>query len=725
MPPIKPSDFSLSVEQLRQRYTNKELTETVRLLKLHGETRYKNNFTEITAPDPGKMDFFSSEYAGTVASNILPSTLSMFTGLKDIFFDPIGTAEDMYELGLDGAIDGLKSQYDTWENAKRTIAKDPVGTLGMAAPGFQALGYAGKAAGLGKLAGGLAQGAARAGAAVTPASVRAITTPMAGLAARSTKAVVKPVLNMLIDPVGTVSAAAYKFAKSMMTGGGQAGRIGLEFITGESVQALESMQRAGRHLTDAQKELIGLNPFHWIGEFADPKQQAAFGTTAYAHFKQARKRDYEFNGMRDEFAIIGHLDSVVLKSQNIIVQQTQRLLDKIFKGIEGPEGIEAVIKAQHGGGEAATAAILKTSRAPGVGTEFYPKAMEQMHLGTAEISTKLVTNLNDKLKHLGLEFKGSKPHVKLRQEGPSQVSIKHDYNILKAGTILTGIDVKGLVNWINKTLDTDLSDLNNLKNALVGNDLTQPPQPGLLQKLNQYKGQAGNAEIVNAFYDVLREHLDDLTPTRALKTELTGVLPDAGELPKLLRNPTDDNLWGRAMRMQKFRDDIDKDYTSMKNGKSDDAAMLNNYIRTLRDGDKGIKKQLIDELELITGESVHAGIAGLIARKITPSSLIARGSAVAAVKLAVAGGAIWNSPGLLFFIPLASPRVVGSMLSTIGLSQRSVDYVKALTRHIGKHPVGKVLNASDRTIWSIGTAIDRIQAYNAAQMQQPQLEERY
>ena len=101
-------------------------------------------------------------------------------------------------------------------------------------------------------------------------------------------------------------------------------------LSEESVQALESMQRAGRHLTDAQKELIGLNPFHWIGEFGDPKQQAAFGTTAYAHFKQARKRDYEFNGMRDEFAIIGHLDSVVLKSQNIIVQQTQRLLDKIF-----------------------------------------------------------------------------------------------------------------------------------------------------------------------------------------------------------------------------------------------------------------------------------------------------------------------------------------------------------------------------------------------------------
>ena len=119
---VNPSDFSLSAEQLRQRYTNKELEETSRLLELHGETRYRNNFLELTAPDPGKMDFFSSEYAGTVASNIVPSTLSMLTGLADMVFNPIDTAEAMYELGLEGAIEGLKSQYDSWENIKRTIA---------------------------------------------------------------------------------------------------------------------------------------------------------------------------------------------------------------------------------------------------------------------------------------------------------------------------------------------------------------------------------------------------------------------------------------------------------------------------------------------------------------------------------------------------------------------------------------------------------------------------
>ena len=182
-----------------------------------------------------------------------------------------------------------------------------------------------------------------------------------------------------------------------------------------------------------------------------------------------------------------------------------------------------------------------------------------------------------------------------------------------------------------------------------------------------------------------------------------------------LKDPTSDNMWGHAMRMQKFREDIDKDYISMKNGKGDDAAMLHNYIRTLRDGDSGIKKQLIDELEEITGESVHAGIAGLIARKITPSSLVARGSAIGAAKGALALGAAAFNPALIFFIPFASPRVVGSILSTIGLSQRSVDYGKALTRHIGNHPVGKILNASKRSIWSMGTALDRIQAYNAAQ----------
>ena len=389
----------------------------------------------------------------------------------------------------------------------------------------------------------------------------------------------------------------------------------------------------------------------------------------------------------------------------------------IFKGIEGPEGVQNVLEKMHAGD---VKTIIKDSQRREVDA-LYEKAIGNALIGTEGISIKLVKNLNDKLSHLGLKFRSE-------QIGDIDTPrMRHDYDILKAGTILTGIDVDGLVNWINKTLNTDLSNLENLKNALVGNDLVQPQQAGLLQKLNQYKGQAGNAEIVNAFYDVLRDHIDEMTPD-VYKTSLDKVLPKSGELTKILKDPTGDNMWGHAMRMQKFREDIDKDYISMKNGKGDDAAMLHNYIRTLRDGDSGIKKQLIDELEEITGESIHAGIAGLIARKVTPSSLVARGSAVSAMHrtaaMFAAGTAAFN-PMVLAFIPLASPRIVGSMLSTIGLSQRSVDYVKALTRHIGKHPIGKVLNSSKRTIWSIGTALDRIQAYNAAQMQQPQMEERY
>ena len=338
--------------------------------------------------------------------------------------------------------------------------------------------------------------------------------------------------------------------------------------------------------------------------------------------------------------------------------------------------------------------------------------------------TTLITKLNKRIEKLGFKFTS-----KNRYEGSDidKVEMVHDHTIPDAGTLLTGTDTIGLVNWIKATLDTDLSNLGNLKNALIGNELKgQAGQAGILQKLNQYKGQAGNAEIVNAFYDVLRDHIDEMTPD-VYKTSLDKILPKSGELTKIMKDPTSDNMWGHAMRMQKFREDIDKDYISMKNGKGDDAAMLHNYIRTLRDGDSGIKKQLIDELEEITGESIHAGIAGLIARKVTPSSLVARGSAVSAMhrSAAMATGAAVFNPMLLAFIPLASPRIVGSMLSTIGLSQRSVDYVKALTRHIGKHPVGKILNTSKRSIWSIGTALDRIQAYNAAQMQQPQLEERY
>jgi|3_EtaG_2_1085321.scaffolds.fasta_scaffold11192_2 hypothetical protein len=689
--PVHPNDFSLSSEQLRQRYTTKELEETAKLLNNYGETKYINNFMDLTVPDPGKMDVFSSEYASAVASNIVPSTISMFTGLAEMVFNPIDTAEAMYELGLEGAVEGLISQYDSWENAKRTFAKDPMGTLGMVAPGMQVLGAAGKAAGVGRLATGLAQGAARAGSAI-PSALK----PMGKLAAGTAKVVGKPLFAVATDPVSAVGKAAFKGAKSMMTGGGVAGRIGLEFITGESVQSLETMQRSGR-LTQDQMKIAGLNPFHWMGEFDEASVEGArkaadFGVTQSQHFKRARKEGYELNGMRDEFAIIGHLDSVVKKAQDIILTQNKSIIDDAFSWADNMEGYE--LSALHRAGSAMFDDSISTSK-------------------------KLADSMTAELKDLGIEFTYD------------EATKSFSHSITTAGTVLTGIDVQGLVGWIKQSLNARTyeggwKDMRTLKDLLIGNDLTPiGPQAGFLQKLNQYKNQAGNSEIINAFYNAVRKHIDDITPEE-FRPRIDATLPKQGELYQVLADPLkESNSWGRAMKLQKFREDIDKDYISMKNGKSDDAAMLNSYIRTLRDGDSGIKKQLIDELEALTGESVHAPIAGLIARKITPSSLVARGSAIGAAKGALAIGAAAFNPTLLFFIPLASPRFVGTMLNTIGLSQRSVDYVKALTRHIGQHPVGKTLNKANRTIWSVGTALDRIQAYNAAQMQQPQMEERY
>jgi hypothetical protein len=703
--PVNPDDFSLSTTQLRQRYTNKELEDTAKLLKLYGESRYINNFRELKMPDetdPGKMDFFSADYAGAVASNIVPSTLSMITGLGQVFWSPIDTAEDVYEAGIDGMVDTLKAQYDGWENIKRTIATDPVGQLGMLAPGGQAVGAGLKAVGVGKLAGKLAQGASKAYQNV-PGAVRSVTSPMGGLTAKAATMIGKPVLNMAIDPVGAVANVAYKSVKSFMTGYGAAGRIALEFITGESVQALEAMQKSGR-LTQKQMDMVGLNPFHWMGEFANEAKKAEFGTSAYEHFKTARSGGKTttdiIGGFKDEAAIIMHLDSVVLKSQNMILKQNQNLLTDIFEGLDNVDELAA------SGNKSALAIKFD---------------LERKLRDPESVSTTLVTKLNKEIEDLGFKFTSENI---LEGSPGGKVQMVHKHTIPDAGTLLTGTDTIGLVKWIKETLDTDLSNLSSLKNALIGNDLAD--QAGILQKLNQYKGQAGNAELINAFYDVLRDHIDDMTPD-LYRTGLDKLLPKSGELAKIMTDPTSDNMWGHAMRMQKFRDDIQKDYVSMKNGKGDDAAMLSNYIRTLRDGDSGIKKQLIDELEEITGESIHAGIAGLIARKITPSSLVARGSAVSAMHRTAAmfaGGAAFN-PMVFAFIPFASPRFVGTMLSTIGLSQRSVDYAKALTRHMAKHPVGQVFNTSKRSIWSLGTVLDKIQSYNDVHMQQPQLEERY
>ena len=136
-----------------------------------------------------------------------------------------------------------------------------------------------------------------------------------------------------------------------------------------------------------------------------------------------------------------------------------------------------------------------------------------------------------------------------------------------------------------------------------------------------------------------------------------------------------------------------------------------------------IKKGFIDEVEHYTGQSLSAPIAGLIARRVTPKSLVARGGAVSAGQSLARGIAVGGtiggaaaggiSPLMLAWLPLASPRVTGTMLATLGLRQRFVDYGTALSRAIHQHPVGKSLSEVNGFIFSMYTALDHIHRYNA------------
>ena len=136
-----------------------------------------------------------------------------------------------------------------------------------------------------------------------------------------------------------------------------------------------------------------------------------------------------------------------------------------------------------------------------------------------------------------------------------------------------------------------------------------------------------------------------------------------------------------------------------------------------------LKKGFIDEVEAITGDALSAPIAGMIARRISPKSLVARGSAVSAgqavIRSASVGGAVATAnPAMLLFIPFTSPKMVGTILSTFGLKQRFGDYLTAVSRAMHQHPIGKTLGDSPNFIFSMYTALDHIQRYNQQQKEQ-------
>tara|TARA_R100000008_G_scaffold78776_1_gene59949 strand:- start:46 stop:2202 length:2157 start_codon:yes stop_codon:yes gene_type:complete len=701
--PVLPNDLSLTPQQLLARYTRAELEETKRLLTTYGESRYRSNFSTLAPKDPGKMDMFSSEYGAELASNIVPSAVNLFTGLADMIFNPIDTMEAIYDAGLDGAVEALKEQYGSWENIKRTIATDPVGQATVVAPGF---GLAGRLQSAQKLRAMAQQGVGGMLAKLPPTQrigkanipVGEVIRPAVGMAAETTRRVSQPIIDIVTDPVTAIGSVALRGTATLMSGTGKLGRIGLEFLTGEPVQSLEAMQRTGR-LTDAQMDIVGLNPMHWLGRFDDAATQKKFGETPREHFLRARSDDPDIaGGFRDEAATIGHIAHINHKYANIILQQTDALMEKIFQNWMDGETFATV--RREGGFVDKSVPTVK-----GIAPTITIPSLLGGKLDEISWRRGFVSSLNKKLKDAG---------VGIRFNPPNPETGKVDYIPVDTGIYIPNTKAKDLVNWMQRLVNSNLSDLPTMKTALIGDAFSDTP--GVIQMLLAHRKNPGNAPTINAFYDTLREQLDELAQIADTQSTypISDLLPESGALQDLMDNPmSQDNAWAHIIRHESVRTDIERAYSAFKEHGTGDSEVLNAYMKAIQNNP--IKKQLIDEIENVTGESIHAGIAGLISRRWTPSSLVARGSAVSALQrtAAVGLGGLFYNPALFLFVPFSSPKFTGKFLHNIGLVQRSVDYGKALTRHMLNHPVGKRLGDHKRTIWSIGTVLEQIQSYNA------------
>lgn len=157
------------------------------------------------------------------------------------------------------------------------------------------------------------------------------------------------------------------------------------------------------------------------------------------------------------------------------------------------------------------------------------------------------------------------------------------------------------------------------------------------------------------------------------------------------------------------------DFAAYRVGDKSKDAAIGSYVSALEND--VLKKGFIDEVEALTGDALSAPIAGLIARRVPPKSLVARGSAVSAAQGIFAGAAVIN-PAMLLFIPFTSPKVVGRILATVGLKQRFGDYLTAVSRAMHQHPIGKTLGDKPNFIFSMYTALDHIQRYNQQQKEQ-------
>lgn len=669
---IKPSDLKLEPSRLRDVYTQGDIEESLKILRsqgsMSGYSRYYSlGAADTSTKDPAKMDVFSQEYMSGLAGNIVPSATNVASGLLSMLTSPVESAKAIYEAGPEGIMSGMAERYGSpsdilegdFSALKRTAYEDPVGLGLEVAPG---MGIAGKAAAQAGLKTGM------------------VTTRMANKIAKASSTLGNPVEAL-------ARATAVKGGKALASGIGKAGLIMLDFTTGMPVQSLRAMYAAGR-LSGKQRAAAGTsfsknifgdfkiqdktNPGNnaklrngeipdgvSIDDILEPQGAILNELDTHTPYRLFRDAQTDLGGFQDEARIFGHIQSLENRYSDLLTANS--------------ENIKNVI----------TSDIGKT-----------PGALINLH---TSIKQKLIADL----KRMDIEIEGLSPNLTLDDKIPLKLKHKVGFRVDKN----TGFE--DFDQYIKDFISADLFDpevLTSYLTGFMGEKTTRLDFHSVGDfKTNFSNASAPMSDISASLYNSVRKALNE---TMDSVDASDAVIKRRAGLNKILDTQEE---------LAKINSRLRNDFAAYRVGDKSKDEAIGAYVSALEND--VLKKGFIDEVEALTGDALSAPIAGLIARRVPPKSLVARGSAVSAAQGIFAGAAVIN-PAMLLFIPFTSPKVVGRILATVGLKQRFGDYLTAVSRAMHQHPIGKTLGDSPNFIFSMYTALDHIQRYNQQQKEQ-------
>ena len=671
---IKPSDLGLEPSRLRDIYTQGDIEESLKILRSQGSmggySRYYGlGDADTSTKDPANMDVFSREYMSGLADNIAPSAANVASGFWSMLSSPVESAKAIYEAGPSGIMSGMAERYGTpsewaggdFSDIKRTAYQDPSGLALEVLPGA---GIAGKVA---------AQVGGKTGM---------ITTRMANQISKASSTFGNPIEAL-------ARATAIKGGKALASGIGTTGLIMLDFTTGMPVQSLKAMYAAGR-LSGKQRAAAGTSFYKNI--FGDFKVQDKTNPANNAKLRNG--------GMPDDISIDDVLESQGAILNELDTQTPYRLFRDAQTDLGGFQDEARIfghiqdLENRYSDLLTANSENIKNVITSDLGKT--PGALINVH-------NNIKQNLIADLKKMDIEVEGLSPNLTLDPDIPLRLKHKVGFRVDK------NAGFEDFDQYIKDFISADLFDPEVLTSYLTG--FAREKMTRLdFHSVGDFKTNFSNAvspmsSISASLYTSVRKAINE--GMDSVDAASDAVIKRRAGLNKIL--DTQEEL---AVINSRLRND----FAAYRVGDKSKDEAISAYVSAIEND--VLKKGFIDEVEALTGDAMAAPIAGLIARRVPPKSLVARGSAVSAAQAAIVGGAAMINPAMLLFIPFTSPKIVGTILSTLGLKQRFSDYLTAVSRAMHQHPIGRTLGDSPNFIFSMYTALDHIQRYNQQQKEQ-------